>query len=229
MGQRGPKPRTPSELKSAATGVRLTEGLRQRLQKSANQNGVSLSQEISARLEESFSESRRRVEDLGGLWTYNLFRLFAKALAHLHRETGRAWHRDAYSFRHAVAAINEILEYFRPDGIVKVPDDHPALESLRSAGVTDLKPIIAQLAKFEHGRQVGKLTVFQMEVSGFHPDSEYYKPFREIAERLSPRLKQLKKSGKAQRDLLALVKGNSEVRGKARDVREKEQKITRRR
>jgi hypothetical protein len=112
----GRRPINPNAPKSATISTRFTPELRGRLEEVAKKNGCSLSEEIGRRLELSFTENRRSEDKFGGVKTYNVLLLIARAFRLLREMTGQAWFDDPLTFEEAEKILNLLLSHFRPDG-----------------------------------------------------------------------------------------------------------------
>lgn len=157
----GRKPMDPVNPKTDKVNFRLSTDLVSRLREAAATGGRSLSQEMSRRLDGSFSATD--ADRFGGRCTYALCKMIALAVGDLREQTGHPWHSDRFTFDHAVTAINEILGYFRPEGAAEVPEDLPLLERLREQGL-DPTAAAEEAKAFPFGVLAARVAAFKVEV-----------------------------------------------------------------
>lgn len=202
MQSRGRPPKDPAETKASQISVRLTADLVARLDEAAKQNRLSRAEEISRRLERSFTEEGRIEDVFGGRETYAFLKLVAQAFSMLRQSTGQTWHRDRFTFDHALVAMTEIFGYFRPSGSRRIPSDLPMLEHARANGLKT-GPMIAQARKFPFGKLAGRMAVFLLETAPV-PGEEAMDQQREIFRRIATDLRmRLTAPNQAQTDLVA--------------------------
>src|SRR5262245_61704000 len=160
---RGRKPTDPRNPKTRQKSLRLSDALLSKIEAAAKADGRSLSDEITRRLERSFiGEEVRAVETFGCHETYALALLIARALRELRDQTGQWGHRDRFTFDHAVAAIQEIMNYSRPRGRRTVPADMPVLEMMR-ANRLKTGNVLEQAETYPFGKIAGRVAVFRVE------------------------------------------------------------------
>jgi hypothetical protein len=117
-------------------GLRVTKDLKKKLGDAANASGRSLSQEAELRLEHTFNTTNVLFDALdlayGRHWTGLLLALAqvvqitgtrALAVSQWEFDGCEDWIVDPYAYDQVVAAINVVLEAFRPHGAV--PDSPP--------------------------------------------------------------------------------------------------------
>jgi hypothetical protein len=202
MAKAGRKPKNPEQPKTRQISIRFSDALLLRLQQSAAEAGRPVSEEITARLERSFSEEERAVKAWGGHTTYALMLLMAQALEMLRADTGQCWHRDPFVFDQAVIAMNEVLRYFRPRGRRAVPSDMPLLEMMRRNGLK-AAPVAAQARRYPFGKLAARLAVFSLDRTTPVDNEEplYRKVLEQLAFDLRGKLASVHR-GSAQADLL---------------------------
>jgi Arc-like DNA binding domain len=90
----------------------LPRGLHRRIAAEAGDTGRSVSEEIRQRLEASFAEpAQGSADELTG----DLTGAISEA-AELLAEAGHTWHGDQWTFAQFKAAVDHLLEVFRPEG-----------------------------------------------------------------------------------------------------------------
>lgn len=167
MAKRGRPKKDPKEKKAGNISTRLRGDLRDRLQEAANLDRRTLSDEIARRLEDSFTETDRLMERVGGAENLALLMLIAESLKDLHSLTTQAWHRDRFTFDHALQAIVEVLSYFQPEGRAKPPAN--AFEG----------------PDFPYGPSVARKAIIKNESAYREPDT---RPEREVYKRIAQAL-----------------------------------------
>jgi hypothetical protein len=95
-------PRAPSE--NVQLKVRMKEPLRQKLEKAAQERGVSMNVEAVSRLEQSFETEDRAAENFGGREKYQIFRTLSSASDAVETRTGNSWLTDAET----ATTVNEL-------------------------------------------------------------------------------------------------------------------------
>jgi hypothetical protein len=112
--------------------LRIKERLREQMELSARERGVSMNSEINYRLENSI-EYTRRIEDVfGDSQIFAIVKIIATAMTeigrseYLHsrrfRDEGVRWLGDPYAYDEAVGAALKVLEALRPPGKIVVPE-----------------------------------------------------------------------------------------------------------
>ena len=105
-------------------GLRVSESMRIRLEKTARQNGCSINSEVIARLERSFETEDR----FGGPQVIKIIEVVGAAM----QSTGQnaaifasvdkdSWLAHPYGFDQAIKAAAAVLEHHRPPGKIVVP------------------------------------------------------------------------------------------------------------
>jgi hypothetical protein len=196
---RGRKPKDPDNPKTNQKSIRLSEALLTKIEGAAKADGRTVSDEITRRLERSFIGD---VERYGGNETYALALLIAQALRDLRDQTGHWWHRDRFTFDHAVAAVTEIMSCFRPAGRRTVPGDMPVLEMMRSHRLKT-GAVLEQAKTYPFGKLAGRLAAFRVQ---FPPlEGQENAPHQRIFQRIAFDLQQ-RLSGSPQEDLINWTK-----------------------
>lgn len=208
MARRGPKPRPEATKKAGQMTLRLSQALRDRLQQAADSNGVTLSTEISNRLEETLDAGTATTKEFGGLQTYAVCRLIADALGGVRMQTGHSWLEDRFSYDHAITAINEIVEYFKPNGPNKVPDDLPILQQFEGRERTREKKAWATI---EVGKWAAQTAIVRFQAAIEDPNNDAYAELRRPANLLRGKLDD---SGKAKGRRLSTFFRNLGAKGK---------------
>jgi hypothetical protein len=181
----GRRPMDPKHPKTQQINFRLSEELLERLRAAAKAGDRNVTEEIRRRIERSFiGEEARAVETLGSHETYALFLLIGQAFRTLREQTGHWWHRDRFTFDHAVEAVTEIMGYFRPRGRRKAPTDMPQLDMMRARGLKT-GDAVTQAKTFPFGQLAGRLAVFQTEA----PPGDTMPPLHKIFQRISIELR----------------------------------------
>lgn len=131
MGKRGPKPQSPYDGARKVISTKVTSTLRGDLEKSAKDNGRTLSAEIEHRLRRSFDEDQGLIERLGGRQLYAILRLISATMNAAGRQSmyfkycgpskEDQWLNDPYAYDRATKATNVVLEALRPPGESKPP------------------------------------------------------------------------------------------------------------
>lgn len=169
--------------------MRVTPALQSILSDAAKQDGRTVSDEIARRLEASFDDDLLP-DRFGGRTTWALLELIAAALSQLREDTGECWHRDPFSFDHALKAVAEVLGYFRPPGEPDIPEDHAVLQEMRAQFEVDNVPakqrasaerkLRAQLRTYPFGVMAARMAVFRVEVATPQADTAVADIFQRI-------------------------------------------------
>ena len=88
---------------------RIREKVRDLLVAAAQSSGVSVSEEIERRVEQSFSNAGVVAEMFGGVANAQLLFMFAVAIQEVERGTGKSWWQDVSTSEAVQAAIDSIL------------------------------------------------------------------------------------------------------------------------
>ncbi len=117
----------PGKRRRPSMGFRPTPTMRSKLEEAAGANGRAMSQEIEARLEQSFIGDgvihHMFGFDLGSMMA---LRALADAIAKIERGAGKSWREDWTAREQVRAAFEAILEVFGPQ--------HPAENRLTPQG-----------------------------------------------------------------------------------------------
>jgi len=105
----GRPPRGEYTDKRKTLSTRITSGLRDRLDKSADESGRSLSQEIEFRLDRSFRDEDAYYREFGDKSLYMTMRWFALTLDEAEQITEKPWKKDKETYRIATNALWTML------------------------------------------------------------------------------------------------------------------------
>ena len=112
--QRGRPPIEPSQRKRNNVTVRVRDETKGQLTAAATLNGRSLSEEMEARIERSFTDEAVRYEDFGGRGSYEIFRVLGSAASAFGTAIGMAdWWRNPRSFakvRNTSSSLLKVLQ-----------------------------------------------------------------------------------------------------------------------
>ncbi|HYI30319.1 MAG TPA: toxin-antitoxin system HicB family antitoxin [Bradyrhizobium sp.] len=124
----------PEQRKSKNFTFRGTGDLHERLRLAAQKSHGSVSEEIEARLLESFDTAQKVDTVFENRTLYGIMRLVATAMnsagetagghsraSHNSEHGPENWHNDPHGFDQAVKAANRIFEALRPQGEIKPP------------------------------------------------------------------------------------------------------------
>ncbi len=128
----GRPPLPDKERRRAAMGFRPTPEIRERLEKAAEENKRSLSQEIESRLETSFLKEDAKHEVFGGREQFEIFKLLAGAAGIIEARKGRSWLEDWLTFISVRKAWDSLISSAAP----RPPEElSTAYEKIRTVGV----------------------------------------------------------------------------------------------
>src|SRR4051794_38467950 len=107
---RGRPPKDEASRKSEPVSIRISRGLRGRLEEERTKAVPerSLSQEVELRLRESFDLDKTVKQLLGGPEHYWLMRIIAQQIAVIEHQTGRAFRKDRYTFDQVKGCIETL-------------------------------------------------------------------------------------------------------------------------
>jgi hypothetical protein len=154
MAKRGRPLKDEASRKSEPVSIRLTQELRSRLEaeRMSADPERTLSQEIDQRIRESFDLDKSIKKELGGADRYYwLLRLVAQDIVFLEHQTGRRFMEDRFTFDQVIAAINTILDHFKPPEASSPPE--------RLTGLLDERAITLL------GKRTALLTLSQLELA----------------------------------------------------------------
>jgi hypothetical protein len=154
MAKRGRPLKDEASRKSEPVSIRLTPELRSRLEaeRMSADPERTLSQEIDQRIRESFDLDKSIKKELGGADRYYwLLRLVAQDIVFLEHQTGRRFMEDRFTFDQVIAAINTILDHFKPPEASSPPE--------RLTGLLDERAITLL------GKRTALLTLSQLELA----------------------------------------------------------------
>ncbi len=118
----GRPPRGEYVDKRKTLSTRITSELRDRLDKSADESGRSLSQEIEFRLEQSFRAEDAYYREFGDKSLYMTMRWFALTLDEAQQITEKPWKKDEETFGIAANALWTMLRKGMPESGAGLPD-----------------------------------------------------------------------------------------------------------
>jgi hypothetical protein len=110
--------------KTESLTTRITPDLRAALEREAERNGRSISQQAEWLMKDALDMPRRIEREWGGEHVYALARLVARAVREIEGYTWRHWFDDAFTGRAARASINILMEHLapEPDGPLVLPE-----------------------------------------------------------------------------------------------------------
>jgi hypothetical protein len=207
MKKRGRPKASAGTAKEVHISTRFTAELKARLERSAADNGISLSEDIARRLDRSFEEEGRKIKEFGGYVNYAFCRLIAYAFEGVKYQTGHPWSKSPFAYRHAKTAAEFIMEAFRPRGSGKVPSDHPYLQSLRERGASAelIKSVAADLKITDDGKMIAISAVFALEAAIDGAISPGHQELKALVHDLGPKLIAAGRLPKIRSDIQALV------------------------
>jgi predicted DNA-binding protein len=150
--RRGRPPKSEATRKSEPVSIRLTPELRARLdeERMSDKPSRTLSQEIEMRIEESFYFDNRLKQLLGGAdYYYFLLRILAQQIAFIEHQTGRRFVEDPFAFDQVKAAIDTILDHFKPPGPLSPPEHLTSVIDERSITLLGKRAALLALAQLE--------------------------------------------------------------------------------
>ena len=110
----GRPPLPPGKRKRESMGFRPTPELRKKLENAAKESGLSLTQVVERRLDQSFLGD----ELLGGLFgekaTYHLMVMLGTIINLVQEQTGKKWAEDPRTYAEVIDAVSVFMEVFRP-------------------------------------------------------------------------------------------------------------------
>jgi hypothetical protein len=126
----GRKPRGEYANRRASFTMRMSQELRNRLDRECGQSGRVLSQEVEHRLQESFAWPIKMQKEWGPPHIMALARLVVQVARAVEGAVGAsfnathdglAWHRNRFTHAALTVALNAVLEHFKPGGKLSVP------------------------------------------------------------------------------------------------------------
>jgi hypothetical protein len=112
----GRKPRGEFKGKSATLTTRITPGTRAAMERAAQKNGRSLSQEVERRLNDSVLNDRNRRPDVRAL-----VEAIAIVTEKVEIATGKNWLQDAFTAEALRHGIEALVRHFAPHGARVIP------------------------------------------------------------------------------------------------------------
>ena len=149
---RGRPPKDEATRKSEPLSIRLTPELRARLdeERMSDDPARTLSKEIELRIEESFDFDKAVEQQLGGSDLYYcLLRLVAQQINIIEHQTGRRFVENRFTFDQVKAAINTILDHFKPPGASSPPEFLTGLLDERAITLLGKRAALLALAQLE--------------------------------------------------------------------------------
>ena len=141
------RPPLPSgKRRGASMGFRPTPGIREKLVEAARANGRSMSQEVEARLEQSFLGDAF----LGGLGNATAAKLIGPILEDVETRTGKSWREDKNTYYGAVVAVLAIMRVLGPRD---VPHPKMAFDTDPDLDEHIISSSIDAVAKIAAGRE----------------------------------------------------------------------------
>jgi hypothetical protein len=128
--QKGTPMSNRAQSDTAQFNWRMREPIRAALEAAAKKRGISINQEITRRIEASFTEERteeRRInEAFGNAEIFGLLKVVASAFVEggrmgAHLVSAKNYVENPFAYDHAVKAANKIFELFRPNGEIVPP------------------------------------------------------------------------------------------------------------
>jgi uncharacterized protein (DUF1778 family) len=117
--------------RGATLSVRITKDTRDRLDQAAAENGVSLTDEVEARLRRSFeADDSAIVANFGHPQSYAVLRLAAEAIKHVEALAGVRRYQSRFVHDAATEAVATVLHAFRPKGRRVPPASLPVMKAL---------------------------------------------------------------------------------------------------
>jgi hypothetical protein len=151
MAKRGRPLKDEAGRKSEPVSIRLTPELRTRLEaeRMSADPERTLSQEIDLRIRESFDLDLSIKKTLGGADYYWLLRLVAQETVFIEHQTSRRFVEDRFTFDQVKAAINTILDHFKPPGASSPPERLTALLDERAITLLGKRAALLKLTQLE--------------------------------------------------------------------------------
>ena len=125
---KGGRPREGAEAKRAPLNMRTSPIIRARLEREADRNYCSLTQEVERRLQMTFDFDDNR----GGGHNQAFFTMAIGAIRMVEERTGKTWNADAETFWAAKAAVERLMQAERPNN-PPMPDGWQAAKQEQAA------------------------------------------------------------------------------------------------
>ena len=120
--KRGRPPKGEFANKKATLTTRITEPVRDGLEREAKRNGRSLSQEIERRLFESLEAPKRWERAFGNERNSSLAFMVAQLAEGIERTAHTSWLRDPYTCQALEFGLKVVVGHYAPEGKPGVPD-----------------------------------------------------------------------------------------------------------
>lgn len=123
MRNRGRPPKSADSKRSITLGVRVTAEMHQQLMAAAADpdRPVTISQEIEARLRQSFAVDAELKKRFGSMFLYQLFRLLAVNIDSIEAQTLGQFPRDRFTYDAVRSCIDLVLDHLRSRRRGRVP------------------------------------------------------------------------------------------------------------
>lgn len=161
--------RSPTLRKASFLSVRVEPELREALQQSATEAGLTLSEEISQRLQGSLDQERTDTRMWGRSELRALFRLCGVIASDIEQLTGRSSFEDPATFLQVEQAVRQVFRQFAPTGTAEF-EKRPAPVVGRGAEILSGEPAAPSTQARQMGAARAMITL------------------HEIAERANPKL-----------------------------------------
>lgn len=120
--KRGRPPKGEFSDKKATLTTRITEPVRAGLDREAQRNGRSLSQEVELRLAQSLKAPKKLERAFGNKRNRAFAMLVARLIRALELSTGKSWREDPYTCEALRAGFTILMARLAPDGDVMIPE-----------------------------------------------------------------------------------------------------------
>lgn len=188
----GRPPLPPDKRRGASIGIRLTPENRERLEKAAEANGRSMSQELSARLEQSFLEE----DALGGRQLRSMFGLLANAAVLIEEQTGKSCFEDHYTWAAVHTAWKRLIAAFAPplpEGLIAAFEEEKSVPvpkfPIPPMAPLGLQGFFGQGSEQETRQYEEKLKEYEAARKRYEKESIEYEKAGEAARRFMDELK----------------------------------------
>ena len=110
----GRPPLPPGKRKRESMGFRPTPELRRKLEKAAQASGLSLTQVVERRLDQSFLRDELLGGQFGEKSTYRLMVMLGSTINLVQEMTGKNWRKDRRTYVEVKRAVSAFLDAFGP-------------------------------------------------------------------------------------------------------------------
>lgn len=122
LRKRGRPPKGEFANKNATLTTRLTEPVREGLEREAKRNGRSLSQEVERRLFESLEAPKRWERAFGNVRNRALAYMVAQLAEGIEQYAHKSWRHDPYTCQALEFGLKVVVGHYAPEGKPEVPD-----------------------------------------------------------------------------------------------------------